>query len=196
MSFFSTLASLIFRKRPVAPAPVKPRPVVAPKPPTPASNVTKTAVRTAAWVAIAVALVGPFEGLALRPYVDRVGTGHPITWCYGATGSDHKIPKMGTTFTKQECDDLLGIDLQKYDAYVRSCIHVPLPPHREAALVSFVYNLGPGALCNGPVGRNINAGNVTAGCNAILAYDHANGQRLAGLTRRRQTERALCLRTD
>lgn len=190
-----SLFSFIFRQRPVAPAPVKPapRPTVAP---TPAKSAAATATRTAAWAAVAITIVASFEGYASRPYVDTVGTGHPITWCYGTTSADHPVPKKGTTFTEAECKQLLGIDLQKYDAMVRKCIHVALPPHREAALVSFVYNLGPGALCNGAVGRNINAGNVTAGCNAMLAYDHAAGRRLAGLTRRRQAERALCLRDD
>jgi lysozyme len=91
--------------------------------------------------------------------------------------------------------DLLERDLPKYQAQVRRCIPKEQPPHREAALVSFAYNLGPGAVC-GPVGRFINAGNIIAGCNAMLAYDHAGGRVLAGLTRRRQAERAMCLRND
>jgi lysozyme len=151
----------------------------------------------AAAIAIAAVFIEPFEGYASKPYVDRVGTGHPITWCYGETKADAPVPPMGTLFTKAECTKELEHDLQtKYDPAVRKCIHVALPPHREAALISFVYNLGPGPLCNGPVGRYLNAGNVPAGCNAMLAYDHAAGKRLPGLTRRRQAERALCIRND
>lgn len=180
-------------KRPAALAPVTPRPsvaLVAPKP------TVHPAVRTAGWLAIGLVFIAGFEGFSSKPYVDTVGTGHPITWCYGTTSADHPVPPKGTKFTKAECDALLGIDLQKYDAMIRRCIHVDLPPHREAALVSFAYNLGPNALCKGPVARYLNANNVTAGCNAILAYDHAGGRRLAGLTRRRVAERALCLRDD
>jgi lysozyme len=51
-------------------------------------------------------------------------------------------------------------------------------------------------LCRGNVARYLNAGNVRAGCNAILAYDHAGGRVLPGLTRRRAAEKALCLRSD
>jgi len=165
----------------------------------PAAKVAGAAVvaGTVTWLAIATPFVAGFEGYAKRPYVDTVGTGHPITWCYGETRADGPVPPLSTVFTKAECTAQLEKSLTtKYDPAVRKCIRAPLPPHREAALVSFVYNLGPGALCNGPVGRYINAGNVVAGCNAMLAYDHAAGRRLPGLTRRRQQERALCLRTD
>ena len=153
---------------------------------------------TVAWLVIATPFVAGFEGYAKRPYVDAVGTGHPITWCYGETAADGgKVPVMGTLFTKAECTASLQDKLTRvYDPMVRKCIRVPLPPHREAALVSFVFNLGPGAQCSGPVGRYLNAGNVVAACNSLLAYDHANGVRLAGLTRRRQAERQLCLRND
>jgi lysozyme len=157
------------------------------------------AVAAATWLAIATPFVGGFEGYAKRPYVDTVGTGHPITWCYGETAADGgKVPPMGTLFTKAECTASLQEKLTKvYDPMVRKCINAKyLTPHREAALVSFVYNLGPGALCNGPIGRYINAGNIAAGCNAMLAYDHAAGRRLAGLTARRQAEAAYCRRSD
>lgn len=186
-------ADFLFGKRAVASTPVKPRPSVAPTPTKPQIH---PAARGAAWLVTAIVFVAAFEGFASKPYVDTVGTGHPITWCYGTTSADHPVPPKGTKFTKAECDALLGIDLQKYDKMVRACVHVDLPPHREAALVSFAYNLGPNALCKGPVARYLNANNVTAGCNAILAYDHAGGRRLAGLTRRRVAERTLCLRDD
>jgi lysozyme len=157
-------------------------------------NNPKTAV--AAWLAIAIAFVGGFEGLSLKPYRDSVGV---LTVCYGATAADHV--DLTKTYTKPECDAMFGADLPKYDAMLQNkcltpAVYGALPPHRHAALVSFVYNLGSGALCNSAVGRDLNAGNVSAACNAMLAYDHAGGRVLAGLTRRRQAERQLCLRDD
>lgn len=163
----------------------------------PAVKVAGAGATAAAAVAIAATFIAPFEGYASKPYVDRVGTGHPITYCFGETAADGPLPPLNKIFTKEECTQQLEHDLAtKYDPQVRKCIHVPLSPHREAALVSFAYNLGPGAICNGPVGRYLNAGNVLAACNAMLAYDHASGRRLAGLTRRREAERELCLRND
>ncbi len=157
---------------------------------------TPHAGKVAAWATVATIFVAGFEGFAAHPYVDRIGTGHPITWCYGETAADRPAPPMSMTFTKAQCLDELGVDLQKYDVMVHSCIHVALPPHREAALVSFTYNLGQRALCSGAVARNLNAGNVAMGCRAMLGYNHASGSVSKGLTRRRQAEMKLCLEND
>ena len=148
------------------------------------------------WLLICVTLVAGFEGFASKPYVDRVGRGHPETWCYGATKAEGPPPPYSEVFTKRECQTLLGTSLYKYDSAVRACVHVPLPPHREAALVSFAYNLGPRTLCRGPVAWHLNAGRVPAGCHAMLAYNHARGVVLSGLTSRRQVEYHHCMRDD
>ena len=150
-----------------------------------------TAPKKATWLVIAVVFVAGFEGYYGRAYKDPVGV---LTICYGQTGADGA--NFSKVYSEAECRQMLGTDLQRYDAMVHSCIRVQLPPHREAALVSFVYNLGQGALCRGMVARQLNAGNVVAGCHAILAYDHAGGHVLAGLTRRRQAEQKLCLMDD
>ena len=152
--------------------------------------------RGAAWVVIALTLVAAFEGFARHPYIDRVGTGQPVTYCYGATAADGPLPPLDRTFTKEACQAILAKDLVKYDNYVHGCIHVALPPHREAALVSFVYNLGPGALCRSAMARKINHGDIAGGCRVMLSYDHARGRVLAGLTRRRRAEYQMCLRDD
>jgi lysozyme len=150
----------------------------------------------AAWIAIAAVFVAGYEGFAARPYVDTIGTGRPTTWCYGRTSADSPEPPMTMVFTKDACLSALGEDLDKYDKMVHKCIKVPLPPNREAALVSFEYNVGQRALCHSSVARYINAGNIRAGCRAMLQFNHAAGKTLAGLTRRRHAEMKLCLRDD
>ena len=165
----------------------------------PAVKVAGAGVATsaAAAIAIAVTVIGPLEGYAPKPYVDRIGTGHPITWCFGETKADGPVPPMNKTFTKAECEVLLERSLtNKYDPEVRKCVHVPMPPHREAAILSFTFNLGAGPICNGPVGRYLNAGNVAAACHAMLAYNHSDGVTRDGLIRRRKLEQGLCLRND
>ena len=154
---------------------------------------------TVAWLAIATPFTAAFEGYARKPYVDTVGTGHPITWCYGETKADGTpVPPMSAVFSKDQCTAQLQQKLANvYYPPIAKCIPAKyLTPHRTAALVDFAYNLGPAAVCTGPVGRYIAAGNVAAGCRAMLAYDHANGVRLAGLTRRRQADYAYCVRND
>lgn len=167
-----------------------------------------TKPKKAGWVAaitLTVTLVSGFEGFAPKPYVDTVGTGHPKTWCYGETAADGgTVPAYGTLFTKAECQVSLQEKLTKvYDPLVRQCIKTEALdnfPSREAALVSFVYNGGQGWLCNPhrktftTVAANINAGNYTAGCNAMLAYDRASGRVLSGLVARRKKEAALCVK--
>lgn len=184
MGLLSNIFAIFSRK----PAPVAKGPItVTPK----TSTGKKVAVAaTVGWLAIAIPFVAGFEGFFPRVYRDSVGV---KTICYGQTAADGA--DFSKTYTEAECRAMLGKDLVRYQTMVRKCVPKQQPPHREAALVSFVYNLGPGALC-GPVGRNINAGNIAAGCNAMLAYNHAGGRVLAGLTRRREAERALCLRSD
>ena len=152
---------------------------------------TRNTGRAAAWLTIATVLVAGFEGYSGTVYRDAVGV---KTICYGQTAADGA--DFSKVYTKAECEQMLGTDLQKYDAMVHSCIKVALPPHREAALVSFAYNLGQRALCSGEVARGINAGNVAAGCGAMRSYDHSLGKVVKGLTRRRQSEYELCLRND
>jgi lysozyme len=162
--------------------------------------VVRAAKQPASWIVIAVTCVSLFEGFASKPYVDRVGTGQPITWCYGETKSDHPVPAMGTTFTKAECQAILATDLPKYDAQIQKCLtpatYAGLPPYRHAALVSFTYNVGGGAFCKSSIVKYLNAGNPTAACNAMLQYNRGGGKVLQGLVNRRNTERTMCLRSD
>lgn len=182
--------------------------------PTPQTSRSKAGWAAAA--AITVTLVAGFEGYASKPYVDWVGTGHPITWCYGETQMDGTpVPPMNRRFTKTECEvSLLAKLTNVYDPMVRQCIDAKAldgHPHREAALVSFIYNGGQGWLCaprarkpfpdSRPirftyVAREINAGNYAAGCAAMKAYDRASGRVLAGLVRRRNEEAEWCRRSD
>lgn len=149
-----------------------------------------TNVKRGAWLAIAITFVAGFEGYYGHVYRDAVGV---KTICYGQTAADGA--DFSKVYTKAECEKMLGTDLQRYDRMVQSCTHVTLPPHREAAVVSFTYNLGQGAYCHG-IAPYLNRGDVRGACDRMLAYNHAGGRVLAGLTRRREAERALCMRND
>lgn len=187
--FFALLATLL--RRPAGPAPVQPT-IRAPAARVAAGASVMVAGTALAWLVVATPFVAQFEGYSGKPYYDSV---HVRTICYGATAADHV--DFSKIYSKAACLQMLGKDLQKYDAEIRPCIPKidTFPPHRHAALVSFAYNLGPHALC-GPVGRYLNNGNIAAGCRSILAYDHAGGRILAGLTTRRRAEYAYCLRND
>lgn len=149
----------------------------------------------ATWISICVGCVAGFEGYYGHAYRDSVGV---KTICYGATAADGV--DFSRTYSKAECEDMLGKDLPKYDAQVQHCLtpqaYAALPPYRHAAIVSFTYNVGGGTLCKSSVARNLNHGRVRDACDSLLLYNHAGGRVLRGLTNRRVTERQMCLRND
>ncbi len=174
----------------------------------------QTARQKTGWAvaaAMTVAMCASFEGYAAHPYVDRVGTGHPITWCYGETKSDGPVPKMNATFTKDQCSELLKQSLVKYNDGIKRYIKVVMGPHTEAAMTDAAYNLGYGVFAHGAMTRYLNAGgdfnpdgpqtetyrrNHPSACNALKAYVRGDGRVLPGLVRRRAAEATLCHKDD
>lgn len=148
--------------------------------------------KAAAWLAICITFTAGWEGLSTKAYKDPVGV---VTICYGVTNHDRPV-RMGDTYSKEECQRMLGEDLLKYKAMMEKCIRVSMPPHRTAAMVSFTYNVGQGNLCKSTVARKMNAGDVRGACDALLMWNKAGGRVLKGLDNRRKAERTLCLRED
>lgn len=133
-------------------------------------------------------LVGGFEGLRTAAYRDPVGI---PTICFGET----RDVRMGQRRTRAECDGMLLDSLRRHEAAIRPCLarSDELPDPTYVALLSFAYNIGPRAFCGSTLVRRLNAGDLKGACNELLRWDRAAGVRLAGLARRRQEERALCL---
>lgn len=154
-------------------------------------SVRKTAITVASAAAIASALpaVKAYEGLWLTAKVDTIGTGRPVTACYGET----EDVRIGEKFTEKECSDLLAKKLVRYDAEIGRCIHVELPDYTRAALVSFAYNVGSAGACRSSTIRLMNAGDIRGGCEALMQWTRAQGRVVKGLVNRRSKERALCL---
>jgi GH24 family phage-related lysozyme (muramidase) len=134
-----------------------------------------------------VALVKEFEGLALTAYFDSV---HVLTIGYGHTGSDVHV---GMHITAQEAEALLRKDMQASESSVRRLVQTPLNSNQFSALVSLVFNIGPGALIKTHLADDLANADFPAAANDILRFDHAGGHVLPGLTRRRIAERKLFL---
>lgn len=155
------------------------------------------------WCGAGVGICASFlmlhEGYAPVAKHERIDPPGVITWCFGRTNYDDPTVAAGTAFTKPQCEQLLEQDLPKYAAPVQQCIPSfdRLSPSTQAGLVSFAYNLGGGTLCKSSVAREINAGNLAAGCDAMLLYNRVNGHVCddahCGLGSRRRAERKLCL---
>ena len=124
-------------------------------------------------------LIESFEGLRLNAYQDSVGV---WTIGYGHT----KDVEKGQTITEPEAVAFLREDIADAEAAVNG-ENLTLNDNQFAALVSFTFNLGAGNL------RKLIGRGMEAVPDRILLFNHAGGKVLAGLTRRRQAERALYL---
>jgi lysozyme len=142
-----------------------------------------------ALAAAAVVVVGGFEGLRLTAYSDAVGV---PTICYGET----RGIRLGMKFTKPECDAMLIKGLDEFADGVERCVPSArvMPEPRYIAHLSLAYNIGVGGYCKSSIARLENAGHTVAACDSFLKYNRAGGVVFPGLTRRREKERALCLR--
>lgn len=140
--------------------------------------------------ALAVAVVGGFEGLRQSAYPDPATGGKPWTICYGHTAG----VQPGDRKSIEECKALLLSDLTVYSQGILACTSVPLPDERFVALTSFAFNVGVQAACRSSVVRLINQGKTRQGCDALLQWNRAAGIVFPGLTKRRMKERELCLK--
>jgi lysozyme len=152
---------------------------------------------TAGALAIMVALAAGHEGEVRHAYVDRLGKGNPITWCYGETGGGVRIDQ---TFTHEECVAALSSSARAHAGEVALCLPLGLPDKTAAAFYDAGYNLGTATFCKSSMSRLARQGNLRAACNAIGLYVFTGGKdcrdprnRCAGIVRRREDERALCL---
>ena len=129
-------------------------------------------------------LIKSFEGLRLSAYKDVVGV---VTIGYGTTSG----VKMGDTITKERAEELLREDVKRFEGYVDRLVKVPLTQGMFDALVSFTYNLGPGALEKSTLLDQLNLGDYDGAAEQFDRWTKAGGKVLSGLVRRRAAERAL-----
>lgn len=135
-----------------------------------------------------------FEGTRYEPYKDIAGI---PTVCQGHTGKDIDMDKL---YTKEECRKILTKDIQSHGNGVLNCITVPIKQEEYDAYTMFAFNVGVSAFCNSRANKLLSGNNHTAACNAIAtgpdgkpSWSYVNGKLVAGLQRRRQYERDLCL---
>lgn len=141
---------------------------------------------TAGALSIATAVVSYYEGYEPTAYRDPVGI---PTICYGHTAG----AQLGQTLSQAECKALLAGDLGEAFAAVDRRVSADLPDTRRAALASFVYNVGEPQFSSSTLLRKLNAGDVRGACHELSRWVYAKGKKLAGLVKRRATERELCL---
>ena len=136
-----------------------------------------------------VDLIKRWEGLRLEAYLCPAGV---PTVGYGHTGGD---VWMGMVITEPEAEQLLRKDLWRFEDAVSKLVRVHVTDNEYAALVSFTFNLGEGALAESTLLRRLNAGDDKASVfkEELPKWVYANGQKLQGLVNRRNDEIALAL---
>lgn len=132
-----------------------------------------------------LALTKQFEGCRLNAYQDQVGV---WTIGYGHTGSD---VRSGLAITQDQADALLISDIAAAAAFVNQAVTTQLQQNEFDALVDFVFNLGRAAFAGSTLLRQLNAGNFDVAAGQFALWDHAGGQVVAGLLRRRLAETAM-----
>lgn len=135
-------------------------------------------------------LIKTFEGWSSTVYIcpagwPTIGYGHLVT------DADRAAGRFPNPLTREEGEALLASDLPSYEVAVCRNITVPLHDYSYAALVSFTFNLGPGALQASTLRRMINAGQMWEAAAQFDRWVMAGAQKLPGLVRRRKMSRAL-----
>lgn len=144
------------------------------------------AVGGAGAAALLIATVAHFEGKRNDPYRDIVGI---WTVCYGETRVAMR------RYSDAECSDMLADGLADFAGPVLAR-NPELRGHdsQTAAAVSLSYNIGIANYRKSRVAREFSAGRWRQACDAFLSWRFAGGREVAGLLRRRQAERQMCLK--
>lgn len=141
-----------------------------------------------------LALIKEFEGLRLEAYRCAAGV---LTIGYGHTSAaGSPTVRKGLKISKAEADEILRLDLAKFEQEVANIIKVPVTANQFSAMVSLAFNVGPGAFAKSSVARFVNAKQLDKAAKAFALWSKAGGKTLPGLVRRRAAEAALFITPD
>lgn len=127
-----------------------------------------------------------YEGVRLKAYDDGVGI--------QTIGAGHtKGVKRGDEITMAQVDQFLHDDLAEAEKTVNSRVLVPLTQGQYDALVSFVFNVGSGAFMGSTLLKKLTARDYDGAANELLRWNKGGGKVMAGLTKRRISERMMFL---
>lgn len=161
-------------------------------------------LKRAALVSSSVMLLAlPFtaheEGLRTAAYLDSVGV---PTICYGETEG----VKLGDRKTKTECDVIFYAKLGVFAHAIDMTIQPALSDPTHAALTSWSYNVGMGAMRGSTLVKKANRGDIIGACKELIKKDEssgvcrgygcgwAGGRMIKGIQNRRVREHKLCLK--
>ena len=146
-----------------------------------------------------MSLIKTFEGLHKaykNQYVAYQCPAGVWTIGYGHT----KDVSAETTASLAQINDWFEDDLNHIRTILDATVKVNLAPHQRVALESLIFNIGEANWRNSTALKRLNAGDLDGSAEAMTWWNKAtiNGQkqRLTGLVRRREAERACFLNLD
>ena len=137
----------------------------------------------------AARFVAKWEGFLANAYLDEIAS--PAVWTIGYGHTDGVT--SGQVVTQSQARKLLAADLRGAARTVEQQVTVPLTVRQRIALISIVFNVGPGVLSDTHLIKDLNARRYKAAADRFLEWDHAGGVVVEGLTRRRESERWMFL---
>ena len=141
-------------------------------------------------------LLAQWEGFETQVYRDvkgleTIGVGHLLT---AGEKSSRRLDINGelidysTGISEQQVYDLLGQDLQRFEAAVNDHVKVDLDQNQFDALVSFSFNVGVAAFKSSTLLQRLNDRDFDDVPNQLNRWNKAGGKVVQGLVNRRNNE--------
>jgi lysozyme len=141
---------------------------------------------------LAAALCRQFEGYKAKPYLCPAGV---ATIGYGSTyySDGRKVTLEDAPMDEPTARALLMFELEHtyLPGVLRNCPILATNERKCNAIVDFCYNLGTGRLQTSTLKRKINAQDWEGAQEQLKLWNKGGGKVLAGLTKRREAEKAL-----
>jgi lysozyme len=137
---------------------------------------------TTQWIAIATPMIKRWEAFRANPY-----------WDYGqwSIGYGQKSEKDAAPITEERASAMLAAYLVELVSKISPLIKAKVTANQGAALLSFSYNLGHGALAKSTLLKKLNAGDYDGAAGQFGRWTKSGGKELPGLVKRRNAEREL-----
>lgn len=137
-------------------------------------------------------LIKSFEGLEFKPYHGEHDPDWLFTIGYGTTRypDGKRVSSVDPAITEEQATSFLMYDIKKKADLIDSFLRDDLSENQFAAVISFAYNCGEGALRSSTLLRRINANPIdTAIRDAFMMWvKDERGNSVPGLVRRRAAE--------
>ena len=148
---------------------------------------------TPAALTLAATMIRFFEGCPLTPYRDAGRGVWTVGYGFITLQDGSPVGPNTPALTPAACEAMLQAKLAHSYApdVLRQCAGIALTDNQMAALCSFCWNEGAGAIGASGVPSRLRAGDVTGAAARMKPYVMAGGHQLAGLVTRRRLESAV-----